>query len=265
MRVCNLASGSSGNCTYIETEQAKILIDNGKPLSYVFNALNELNVAPEMIDAILITHEHSDHIKGIQKFAKTYNTKVYAHTELSEVVQNQIHIPSENFVFFNSDFELNGLKIQPFVLPHDSRHCVGYRVSEGDAVVSICTDLGHFSEQTYQAIKSSALVFLEANYDPELLMSYPGYPIFLKRRINGQNGHLCNLDCAKAIEQLANSGTRLVVLSHISEHSNTTSLAVSTIANYLTSKNIVPNVNIKLDIAHHEKRGTIFRINPTKN
>lgn len=263
MRICNLASGSSGNCTYIETETTKILIDNGKPLSYIFNALSELNVAPEMINAILITHEHSDHIKGIEKFARTYNTNVYAHKELSEIVKYQIHIPQENFVFFDSEFEIGCLKIQPFVLPHDSHHCVGYRVSEQDAVVSVCTDLGHFSDQTFEAIKSSALVYLEANYDPEMLMSYPGYPPFLKRRINGPNGHLSNINCAKAIEKLAGSGTRLVVLSHISEHSNTPNLAVSTIANYLQSKNIVPNVNIKLDIAHHEKRGTIFRINPT--
>ena len=99
MRICNLASGSSGNCTYIEGESTKILIDCGKPFSYVFNALNELNVDPQTIDAILITHEHSDHIKGIQQFAKTYNTKIYAHMYLSEIVKNQIHIDAELFNF----------------------------------------------------------------------------------------------------------------------------------------------------------------------
>ena len=129
--------------------------------------------------------------------------------------------------------------------------------------MSICTDLGTFSNETYEIIKSSALVYLEANYDPEMLMSYPNYPPFLKKRINGPHGHLSNLDCAKAIEKLVHSGTRLVVLSHISEHSNTTNLAVGTVANYLQSKNIIPNVNVKLDIGHQEKRGTIFKITPT--
>lgn len=264
MRVCNLASGSSGNCTYIETENTRILIDNGKPLSYIFDALNELKVDPATIDAILITHEHSDHIKGIEKFARTYNTHVYAHYEISEIIRNQIHIDSSQFNFFDSDFHIGDLHIQPFPLPHDSKYCVGYRVSERDAVVSICTDLGHFSDDTFEAVKSSALIYLEANYDPEMLMSYPNYPPFLKRRINGPRGHLSNINCAKAIERLVKSGTRLVVLSHISEHSNTVNLAVSTIANYLESKNIIPNVNIRLDIAHHEHRGTIFRINPTE-
>lgn len=264
MRVCNLASGSSGNCTYIETENTRILIDNGKPLSYIFDALNELKVDPATIDAILITHEHSDHIKGIEKFARTYNTHVYAHYEISEIIRNQIHLDPSQFNFFDSDFHIGDLHIQPFPLPHDSKYCVGYRVSERDAVVSICTDLGHFGDDTFDAVKSSALIYLEANYDPEMLMSYPNYPPFLKRRINGPRGHLSNINCAKAIERLVKSGTRLVVLSHISEHSNTVNLAVSTIANYLESKNIIPNVNIRLDIAHHEHRGTIFRINPTE-
>ena len=263
MRICNLASGSSGNCTYIETDTTKILIDNGKPLSYVFNYLNELGVDPYTIDAILITHEHSDHIKGIQQFAKSYNTNIYAHINISKIVKNQIHVNPEQFNFFDSDFEIGNLHIQPFPLPHDSKFCVGYRINEEDAVVSICTDLGSFSEQTFEIIKSSALVYLEANYDPEMLMSYPNYPPFLKKRINGPNGHLSNLNCAKAIEKLVQAGTRLVVLSHISEHSNTTNLAVGTIASYLESKNIIPNINVRLDIAHHEQRGTIFRLTPT--
>ena len=263
MRICNLASGSSGNCTLIESEKTRILIDNGKTLSYILHALEELKVAPESISAILITHEHSDHIKGIEKFARTYNTSIYAHVNICEIIKNQIHVPNELFNFYESDFDIEDLHIQPFPLPHDSKYCVGYRVSEEDAVVSVCTDLGYFSDETFNAIKSSALVYLEANYDPEMLMSYPGYPPFLKRRISGGHGHLSNINCAKAIEQLVNSGTRLVVLSHISEHSNTTNLAVSTVANYLESKNIIPNVHIRLDIAHHEQHGTIFRITPT--
>ncbi|MBR2969428.1 MAG: MBL fold metallo-hydrolase [Clostridia bacterium] len=263
MRVCNLASGSSGNSTYIESDNTRLLIDCGKSLPYIFDKLNELSIDPATIDAILITHEHSDHIKGIEKFARTYNTPIYAHANISQLIVHQIHVPNELFHFFDTDFEIGDLHIRPFALPHDSKYCVGYRVSEEDAVVSICTDLGHFSDETFDIVKSSALIYLEANYDPEMLMSYPNYPIFLKKRINGPNGHLSNINCAKAIEKLVQAGTRLVVLSHISEHSNTVNLAVGTIANYLESKNIIPNVNVRLDIAHHEQRGTIFRITPS--
>ena len=263
MRVCNLASGSSGNCTYIESENARILVDDGKVFPYVFEKLNELGVDPATIDAILISHEHSDHIKGIQKFAKLYGTKVYAHRYIAEIIENQILINSEQFEFFDSAFDIKDLHIQPFILPHDSKFCVGYRISEGDAVVSICTDLGCFSDETFEAVKSSALVYLECNYDLDMLMTYPRYPIQIKRRIASTHGHLSNLDCAKAIERLVHSGTRLVVLSHISEHSNTENLAVQTVAGYLESRGIIPNVNVRLDIAHHEQRGTIFRITPT--
>ena len=142
MRICNLASGSSGNCTYIESKTAKILIDVGKPFSYVFNALNELGITLESIDAILVTHEHSDHIKGLERFARTYNTKIFAHTYIEDVLKKQIHIMPEQFSFFDCDFYIKDLHIVPFALPHDSKYCVGYRVEEEDAVMSICTDLG---------------------------------------------------------------------------------------------------------------------------
>ncbi len=156
IRFCNLYSGSSGNSTYIESEHAKILIDNGKPLQYVLSALAEIDVLPNDIDAILITHEHSDHIKGIERFARTYNTKIYAHINISEVISNQIHVDKELFNFFSEDFEIHDLSITPFPLPHDSKFCVGYRVSECDAVISVCTDLGHFSDNTFEIVKSSA-------------------------------------------------------------------------------------------------------------
>lgn len=263
MRICNLASGSDGNCTYIEGEKAKILVDDGKPLTYIFNALNSIGVDASSIDAILITHEHADHIGGINKFARTYNTSIYAHTYISEILFHQLKDVREQINYFDSDFYLGDLHIIPFPLPHDSKFCVGYRIEQADAVVSICTDLGSFSSQTFDAIKGSALVYLEANYDPEMLMSYPGYPPFLKRRINGGRGHLSNQDCARAIEQLVHTGTRLVALSHISKHSNTENLAVATVASYLESKNIIPNINIRLDLTHHDQRSTIFRINPT--
>ncbi len=263
MRICNLASGSSGNCTYIESEKARILIDVGKPLAYVLDALNSLGVAPDSINAILITHEHADHIKGVAKYARAFNIPIYAHTYISEILFHQLSSVRELLNYFDSDFDIGDLHIQPVPVPHDSKYCVGYRISEGDAVMSIVTDIGSFTDTVYDAIKSSALVYLEANYDPEMLMSYPNYPPFLKRRIASNNGHLSNIDCAKAIEKLVHSGTRLVVLSHISEHSNTVNLAVNTIANYLEQHNIIPNVNVRLDVAHHEQRGTIFRINPT--
>lgn len=263
MRICNLASGSSGNCTLIESENTRVLVDAGKPFAYIFNTLNEIGVDIATIDAILVTHEHIDHIKSVAKIARSYNIKVYAHVNIQEIMFSQVHIDKSLFYFFDTDFYIGDLHIVPIPVPHDSKYCVAFRIEEGNAVMSICTDIGSVTEESFELMKSSALVYLEANYDEEMLMAYPGYPPFLKRRINSIHGHLSNIDCAKAIEKLARTGTRLVSLAHISEHSNSHNLAVSTVANYLESKGISPNVNIKLDLTYQDHRGTIFRINPT--
>ena len=202
-------------------------------------------------------------MKGIDVFASKYNTPVYAHQEVWYGLDHKLNkVKVENRKIFEGKFEFEDLVVTPVKVPHDVS-CYGFSFSKGENKISVLTDLGHINDRILHSVKGSQLIYLEANYDPEMLMSYPNYPPFLKKRINGPNGHLSNLNCAKAIERLVHSGTRLVVLSHISEHSNTVNLAVGTIANYLTSKNIIPNVNVRLDIAHHEQRGTIFRINPT--
>ena len=130
---------------------------------------------------------------------------------------------------------------------------------DGDASVSLVTDLGCCPDSVFKIIKSSAVVYLEANYDPEMLFACQ-YPPFLKKRIMGTKGHLSNKDCAVVAEKLAYSGTRQIVLSHISENSNTQFLAYTTVKNYLESKGIVVGQNIRLDVANQNARGTIYKI-----
>ena len=259
MRVCNLASGSKGNCTYIESDGAKLIVDMGVSAKYVTDNLKELNVQPETIDAILITHEHSDHIKGVMNFAKKYSTKILCAEVLKECLFTQL-IGCESLIStYSSDFYIGDLRILPFPLSHDSVACFGYRIIDGDASVSLVTDLGVCSDNVFKIIKSSSLVYLEANYDPEMLFAC-SYPSFLKKRIMGNSGHLSNKDCAIVVEKLAYSGTRQVVLSHISENSNTQFLAYSTVKNYLESKGIIVGQNIGLDVASQNSRGTIYKI-----
>lgn len=259
MRVCNLASGSKGNCTYIEGDNARILIDIGVSSKYVVDNLKELDVEPETIDAILITHEHSDHIKGVLNFAKKYSIKVLCAEVLKEYLSVHL-IGCENLIAtYSSDFYIGDLRIVPFPLSHDSMACFGYRVIDGDASVSFVTDLGFCPDSVFKMIKSSSLVYLEANYDPEMLFAC-NYPSFLKKRIMSNCGHLSNKDCAMVVEKLAYSGTRHVVLSHISENSNTQFLAYTTVKNYLESKGIVVGENIGLDVASQNCRGTIYKI-----
>ena len=169
MRVCNLASGSKGNCTYIESDATKVLVDIGVSAKYVVDNLLEINVAPESIDAILITHEHSDHIKGVANFAKKYNTRILCAQVLKDVLTTQL-IGCEHLIReYSSEFELGDLKVVPFPLSHDSVACFGYKFIDGDASVAIATDLGFCPENVFKMIKSSAVVFLEANYDLGML------------------------------------------------------------------------------------------------
>lgn len=259
MRVCNLASGSKGNCTYIESDTTRLLVDIGVTAKYVVDNLAELNVAPENIDAILVTHEHSDHIKGISTFARKYNTKIFCAEVLKECLLNQLQGCEGLIYCYSGEFELGDLRIVPFPVSHDSVACFGYRVMDGDASVSLVTDLGFCPDSVFKIIKSSAVVYLEANYDPEMLFACH-YPPFLKKRIMGNCGHLSNKDCAVVAEKLAYSGTRQIVLSHISENSNTQFLAYTTVKDYLESKGILIGQNIRLDITSQNSRGTIYKI-----
>lgn len=259
MRVCNLSSGSKGNCTYVEGELGKLLIDIGVNAKYVVDNLIEMNIQPEQINAILVTHEHSDHIKGISVFAKKYNTKIYCAENLFGCLHTQL-VGCENLLcIYSGDFYIEDLHVIPFPLSHDSIACYGYKILDDDASVSVVTDLGCCPENVFKIIKSSAVVYLEANYDPEMLFACH-YPPFLKKRIVSNSGHLSNKDCALIAEKLAYSGTRQIVLSHISENSNTQFLAYNTVKQYLESKGIIVGQNIRLDVANQNVRGTIYKI-----
>ena len=160
---------------------------------------------------------------------------------------------------YSTEFYVGDLRVIPFPVSHDSVACFGYRIIDGDASVSLVTDLGFCPEAVFKMIKSSAIVYLEANYDPEMLFAC-SYPPFLKKRIMGNSGHLSNKDCALIAEKLAYSGTRQIVLSHISENSNTQFLAYTTVKNYLESKGVIVGQNIRLDVASQNCRGTIYKI-----
>lgn len=248
MRICNLSSGSDGNLTYIETQNAKVLLDAGLSCAEITKRLALLDVLPQDIDAILITHEHSDHIKGLDVFASKYNTKVYVHhkgyTALVHKLKKEKQI---QFVIFDDlDFAINDLVVSNFSLPHDSAYCSGYTFLEKTKKVSILTDLGHTTNEVLSKISGSTLVYLESNHDEEMLNNNPNYPLVLKSRILGKNGHLSNTSAAKVIKELARSGTKQVMLAHLSRENNTPELAYNTICSYLKQFGIEEGVHIKI-------------------
>ena len=249
MKVCNLSSGSDGNATYIEGTHAKILVDAGLSCKELESRLALLKVAPEEIDAILITHEHTDHIKGLDVFVNRYRPLVFVHKDGLNALRKKLKKPLVISTFDDAPFLIEDLKILPIAVPHDVDRCTGYVISENEKKISIITDLGHTTNEILQNLFGSSLVFLEANHDVARLRENKNYPSYLKNRILGQNGHLSNDSCAEAIVELAKNGCRQVVLSHLSTENNTPELAYDYITKTLKKYGIIEGENIKIDVA----------------
>ena len=259
MRIVNLSSGSDGNATFIETNHTKILIDNGITASQTIEKLKILGVNPSEIEAILVSHEHSDHVKGIDVFASKFDIPIFAHDDVWTSLNEKLKkISLKNRKSFDGCFEFKDLYISPVSLPHDVP-CYGFSLQEGDKKMSIVTDLGHFNDKILSNLMGSRIIYLEANYDRDLLYKGTKYPLSLKRRIDGPNGHLSNIDSADALERLAYGGTRQFVLSHLSKENNSPSLAYSTTCNFLQKDGIEEGRDVKIDVATTEI-GTIFRL-----
>ena len=241
MRIINLASGSKGNCTFIEAGNTKILLDAGLSVVEIVRRLNLIGEQPENIDAILLTHEHTDHIKGFASFIKKYKARGYLHENVWAELNASLNINNDKVSLITKySFGINDVRIVPFELPHDSIRCVGYMLEYKNNRVAFATDLGYMPENVLDLIKGSQLVYIESNHDKKMLRNC-AYPYIVKQRIMGNNGHLSNEQAAQVIVELAKAGTKHFVLSHISENSNTLEQA------YLTNARAIENAGFSLE------------------
>ena len=230
-RICTLFSGSKGNCTYIETPAAKILIDMGKNCKAVTAALAEIGVSPDALDAVFITHEHRDHIDALAVFCKHHPLPIHVQRASAErIYQNAPHLGELLHVYPDAascHVQVGDVTVQAFRTPHDSRASVGYRITMDGEVpthLAYATDIGHVTDEIMQNLLGCESVVLESNHDPDMLMDGP-YPYDLKLRISGKKGHLPNEECAAVAAQLYASGTKNILLAHLSEQNNTPRLA----------------------------------------
>ena len=261
VRVVNLSSGSDGNLTYLESKGAKILIDAGLSCREIETRLSLLGILGSQIDAILITHEHSDHVRGVDIFASKFKTKVYAHLDNWGALEKKLQRISnfQKFQFTSAPFQINDLTITSFKVPHDSACCVGFSIQHENKKISICTDLGTISDQILSNLYGSQLVYLEANHDIEMLKNNINYSASLKQRILSSRGHLSNIASAQAIEKLFKNGTKRVVLSHLSKENNTPALALETVKVILEAKGVVLGEKFFVDVAS-TLPGKIYKI-----
>lgn len=263
MTFCPLFSGSSGNALFVQAGRTRVLIDAGKPGKTITEALGSIGVEPQTLDAILITHEHSDHIAGAGVMARRYRLPVYATVETWAAMDAKVGaIPTNLRRTFDKkqDFYLGDLGVVPFAIPHDAADPVGYRLWCGGVSIATATDLGHFSKAVGQAVAGSSLVLLESNHDPDMLKRNPYYSAYLKQRILSNRGHLSNEACADALLQLVESGVRNVILGHLSGENNLPELALGTSERRAQEAGLRLGQDLNLDLAWRDRVGSVYTL-----
>lgn len=266
MKITTLASGSKGNCTLVETDSAKILIDAGISLQELESKLSYLGVNPKDISGIIVTHEHSDHIKSVGPFSRKYNCPIYASSEEWPILLHKIgNIEQENKKgFVQSEFMINDLGVRSFKLSHDSSSCYGYSFFADNAKFSIATDLGYAPQEVVNNLKDSTVVILEANHDERMLLNNPKYPLILKKRILSNQGHLSNNATSNVIASLVGGNLQQVILAHLSEENNSPTIAYGTIKRQLLQRGIEEGKHVFIDVASQYEIGHTFEIKKKK-
>lgn len=228
MRYCPLFSGSTGNSTYVGTAEGGLLIDVGVSARRIKTALTDRDIDPATIRAVLLTHEHADHVNGLMVLCKQFGWPIVASEGTLDALAEQDKLPANGRVYVllsHQSLALAGLHITPFNAPHDSRQCYGYRIdSEDGRSLAMTTDLGYIPDSVLQTIRGCQTLHIESNHDPEMLRNGP-YPYWLIQRIRGEGGHLSNQECAAVLPSLVDAGATRIVLAHLSEHNNTPALA----------------------------------------
>lgn len=254
MIFCSLYSGSSGNSIFVSSDKAKILIDAGLPGKNIEKALTDIKQNPNEIDAIFITHEHSDHIKGVGVLSRRYDIPIYANEATWNAMKDLIgNVKEHNIkVMHESHVPLKDMDIMSFPIPHDSARAQGYSVYDGKKKIAVATDLGHYSNAVRKSIEDADVLLFESNHDIEMLKFGP-YPYNLKRRILSDIGHLSNEDCGKAIADMIDGKKRKrVILGHLSKTNNYPELAYQTVVNILTARCIDLVKDIGLTVARRD-------------
>jgi Metal-dependent hydrolases of the beta-lactamase superfamily I len=261
MKFCSLFSGSSGNCIFVSSNETKVLIDAGLSGKTVESALCSIGETGKDIDAILVTHEHSDHIKGVGILSRKYDIPVFATLKTWEAIGTSIGaIKEHNLKTIDGDvINIKDLDIIRYTTSHDAADPSGYSLSCSGKKISITTDLGYFSDAIRDQIMDSNVILLESNHDIEMLKFGP-YPYYLKRRILGSEGHLSNDACAQAIIKIANGNKKNIILGHLSNTNNYPDLAYKTVYNALMDAGIDMKSEINIAVAKRSEPSNYIEI-----
>ena len=256
-----LASGSSGNCALVSCGGTRLLLDAGISARRITTALKGLGVDPASLSGVLVTHEHSDHVSGLATLTKQLGLPVYATAPTLRQLCCRIPFLERLCRDFapGDGFPLGELWVASFPTSHDAACSVGYTLTGDGCKVASATDLGRLTPEVVNAVRGCDLLVCEANHDVDWVRSGP-YPYYLKERILGDRGHLSNEMGAELAALAAESGTRTVVLAHLSSENNTPARARDAAARRLSASGIDPEGDVSLTVAPRKECGPVFRL-----
>jgi phosphoribosyl 1,2-cyclic phosphodiesterase len=255
MELSALASGSSGNCFYVENNGDAVLIDAGISAKQIVERLDKLRKSAENVRGIFITHEHGDHVRGADVFSRQFKVPIFA---TKKTAKNCFLCSDEKMIHFiknNETVSLGGMKIEAFSKPHSGEDPVSYNIFNGKKI-SVITDIGYASQNVIDNVADSDFLCLESNHDEMMLETGP-YPYFLKKWIKGNEGHLSNLQAALCVLEHANNKLRHIVLSHLSQTNNKPELALETF-NFLLKER--KDISSKVSVSERFNATPLFRV-----
>lgn len=244
-----LFSGSSGNAAYVGTRDEGFLIDAGVSCRKMLDALRSCGISDGAVKGVVVTHSHSDHVRGLTTLLKKLSVPVYSAPETLDFALRSGILPTDaDMRDVSGGFTLAGMDVTPFETPHDARPTLGFRIEAGERVIGYATDLGVVTETVREHMTGCHLAIVESNYEPGMLEVSP-YPYALRRRIASSTGHLSNGDCAAFVCQLAQSGTGRFVLAHLSRQNNAPEIARRTTGDALSAIGMEEGRDYTLQVA----------------
>jgi phosphoribosyl 1,2-cyclic phosphodiesterase len=253
LSVCVLASGSKGNSVYVSDGESAVLVDAGLSGKAIEGRMRERGLDPAALTAILVSHEHTDHVQGVGVLSRRYRLPVYLAPGTLGAVPKVGRLHETHPFECGCDFSIGGLRIHPFSISHDAADPAGFTFQCNGTKIGIATDLGLATAMVRERLKACTLLVLEANHDPDMLMDGP-YPWPLKQRIKGRSGHLSNQESKDLLGEIQHENLAHVVLAHLSETNNTPDAAYRTVASALTK--CAPT----LSVAHQDRCGELIRL-----
>ena len=238
LELCSIASGSSGNCICVGSDDHHVLIDAGISGKRIENGLNAIGLKADELDGIMVTHEHVDHIAGLGVMARRYGLPIYATPGTIGAIKNTKSVGKIDHELFHEiheeeNFKVGDLEIEPIAISHDAAEPVAYKVSESRHTMAVVTDLGNYDQKIIDKLQNLDALLLEANHDIRMLQ-VGKYPYYLKQRILGDRGHLSNENAGRLLCRLLHDNMKGIFLGHLSRENNYEELAYETVCSEVT-------------------------------